>query len=182
MFGLFIIESIVIQLLGTFWFITDPRTVQTRINFIIKKSFHAVYYPIIFVLQFIVLKNFPNFLLPGGIVVQIIGVVVFILGVILAVWAKITMRQSWGVPAQHDIKKQSTLIINGPFRYTRNPIYVAIFLFGFGYFISIRSYLIFTMIIPLLYFKNAVYKEEQLLERYFTDDYKRYKKAVRRWL
>jgi len=182
MFGLFIIESIVIQLLGTFWFISDPRTVKTRINFIIGKSFHAVYYPIIFILQYIVLKNFPKLLLPGVVVVQIIGVVVFILGVTLAIWAKITMRQSWGVPAQHDIKRQSTLIIEGPFRYTRNPIYMAIFLFGFGYFISLRSYLIFTMIIPLLYFKNAVYKEEKLLERYFIDDYKRYKKTVRRWL
>ena len=152
------------------------------IVFIFKKSFHAVYYPVIFIFQFIVLKIYPQLLLPGGIYLQPIGIGVFIVGVILAVWAKVVMKQSWGMPAQHNIKRQSSLITNGPFQYSRNPIYIAIFLFGFGYFISLRSYLVFTMIIPLVYFNSAVYKEERFLEQYFGKEYRRYKKAVRRWL
>src|SRR5438270_11627233 len=39
-----------------------------------------------------------------------IGIILYITGMALAIWAKITMKQSWGPPAIHNINKQDTLV------------------------------------------------------------------------
>ncbi len=96
-----------------------------------------------------------------------IGLVLFAAGIILCIWAKLTMRDSWGIPAQHDIQRQHTLIKHGPFRFTRNPIYVGLFMVEFGLALALGSWLFFLVYLLYMYFGIAIKKEEQLLVKHF---------------
>ncbi len=177
----FLLASGGIQLIALIWFITDPRPIGVRLQFALGKSFHSVFYAITFVLQYLLIQNFPEFLLPGGYFIQGVGMFLFLFGFVLAIWAKFTMKSSWGMPAKLDIARQRELVTDGPFRFTRNPIYIAIFFFGFGYFLILRSPLIIIMILPLVYFIKAVAQEEALLEIRFGNEYLKYKNEVKRW-
>lgn len=84
-----------------------------------------------------------------------------------------------------DVRKPaSTLIADGPYRFSRNPIYVSMTLLyaGLAFFLGNGWVLIFA--VPVLLVMNfwVVRREERHLEAKFGEDYLRYKAAVRRWL
>ena len=111
-----------------------------------------------------------------------VGIIMYICGMILAIWAKITQGGSWGPPKSHDIHKQQKLITSGPFGFSRNPIYVSFTLIYIGYAIAIRSWLIVLRIPLLLYFYKSAFAEEKNLEKLFGEEYVKYKKRVPRFL
>ena len=100
-------------------------------------------------------------------ILKVVGAgTIFTAGIVLCIWAKLTMRDSWGIPAQHDIKRQSTLITSGPYRFTRNPIYVGLFMVVFGQALALGSWLFFLVYLLYMYFGIAIKKEEQLLTKH----------------
>lgn len=110
--------------------------------------------------------------------VVILGVISFASGFILCIWAKITMKHNWGVPAKLDKKRQKELITKGPFKFTRNPIYLGMSLLYIGYALSLRSTFSFLAIVPLYYFWTSAIKEEEILEKEFGEKYLQYKSKV----
>lgn len=78
----------------------------------------------------------------------------------------------------------SAIISDGPFRFTRNPIYVAMFIIhtgtalGFG---GLFSLLALAPILAIMHF-GVVLREEAYLERKYGKAYIDYKVEVRRWL
>jgi protein-S-isoprenylcysteine O-methyltransferase Ste14 len=79
---------------------------------------------------------------------------------------------------------QSTLITTGPYRFSRNPLYLGgnVFVF-FGAALLLRSpaALVMTALhLPLI--DLFIRREETQLERRFGDDWRAYKSRVRRWL
>ncbi len=80
--------------------------------------------------------------------------------------------------------RPSGLIVEGPFRLTRNPIYVAFTLFLFSAFLWLGS--LTPLLFPLLFWWAintwVVPTEEANLERAFGREYTQYKKRVRRWV
>ncbi len=111
-----------------------------------------------------------------------IGLTISVTGTVLAAWAKIAMGTNWGRPAQHDRIRQSQLVTGGPFRYSRNPIYVGLFLLFFGQQLALQSYGVLLSFIFALAIRQAVHTEEPLLEKYFGNAYLSYKKRVPRYL
>lgn len=134
-----------------------------------------------------VAQLFSGFLLPIDFgtwnrAIVIIGLTIYEIGIAIAVWAKLTMRSNWGYPAQHDIERQKELVTNGPFRFSRNPIYIGLILMILGFGMATRSYLLL-IVVPLFFFFNTVIaQEEKLLEKHFGKPYSEYKKRVRRFL
>lgn len=142
----------------------------------------VLFFEILLILQALGIVNTGFTDLPWSNLINFFGLLIFMTGTILAVWAKITMGSSWGRPAQHNIKIQSTLVTTGPFAFSRNPIYVGFLLLFLGFEMILQSYLII-LILPLffvVYF--AVKKEEKLLEKHFGKEYLEYKKRVPRFL
>lgn len=134
------------------------------------------------VFQYLLLTKYPLILLPGGIITTTIGIICYFSGIFLAIWAKLTMKSNWGTPAQHNIKRQHTLITKGPFSISRNPIYFGDILICIGYFMVLHSYL-FLIIIPIWYVINEIIKKEELiLEKYFGKKYLTYKQKAGRYL
>lgn len=111
-----------------------------------------------------------------------LGVPIMLLGLSLACWAKIVMKTNWGVPAQHDITKQKSLVTIGPFAYVRNPIYLGLLLYFIGFELTLASWLLVASIPLFILIRMAIAKEEVLLTKYFGKSYTIYCKNIPRFL
>lgn len=81
-------------------------------------------------------------------------------------------------------KPTTAIVTDGPYRYSRNPIYVALFLAYFGIAVAVDSLWLLALALPLYFvmISGVIAREERYLERKFGDEYLRYKASVRRWL
>ena len=181
---LLILLSIGIEIMSLIWFFTDPRSIKDRLSYYTQPK-SLLFYLLIITMLFLQIINilfFPNLSLPNNQLVFIVGLSFYSFGIILATWAKLTMKSNWGTPAQHNFKRQNELVTKGPFRLTRNPIYLGDISISFGYFLALRSYLIFFTLFILQYFYLSALKEEKLLEKYFGNKYLKYKQKTRRFI
>jgi protein-S-isoprenylcysteine O-methyltransferase Ste14 len=85
------------------------------------------------------------------------------------------------VPAR---KPTTAIVTTGPYRFTRNPIYLAFSLLQLGLALLVGSWwLLATLVLAFaLMHWIVVPREERYLEARFGDEYRRYKASVRRWL
>jgi protein-S-isoprenylcysteine O-methyltransferase Ste14 len=112
----------------------------------------------------------------------LLGAVIFVLALALAVWAVDTMtRAGTNVPTN---RPTTAIVDGGPYRFTRNPIYLGMFggLIGLG--IAFDNLWLLLMLVPfaLVIRFGVVAREEAYLEREFGDDYRSYRQRIRRWL
>ncbi|WP_255215234.1 MULTISPECIES: methyltransferase family protein [Paraburkholderia] len=78
----------------------------------------------------------------------------------------------------------TAIVSKGPFRYSRNPIYLAFSLLQLGMAFSINSLWLLVTLVPAVALMSLVVipREERYLERRFPSEYLAYKASVRRWL
>jgi len=111
----------------------------------------------------------------------LLGVPLILVGSLLfggAIW---TMQAHDKHPAHSD--EPPTLITDGPFQYSRNPIYVGHSLVHVGGSVLLNSVWPIVTLLPLLwYLRRVVRREEARLESLFGPEYDRYRDGVRRWL
>ena len=88
-----------------------------------------------------------------------------------------------GTPVQ-SIQPTRALVTTGIHGWTRNPIYLGMFLVFGGIGLTVRSPWILFLTLPLAIAirYGVVAREEGYLERRFSDTYREYKARVRRWL
>ncbi len=112
----------------------------------------------------------------------ILGGALFVLGVALAVVCISGFHRAGTEYQTH--KPASALITGGPYRISRNPIYIALSLAHLGIAVAADSAWMVAMLVPALGVVRygVVAPEERYLEAKFGDDYRRYLAAVRRWL
>ena len=111
-----------------------------------------------------------------------LGAIVFVLALALGVWAIVTMtRAGSNVPTN---LPTTTIVESGPYRFTRNPIYLGMFLGVIGLAIAFDNLWLLIMLLPfaLVIRYGVVAREEAYLERKFGDVYLDYRSRVRRWL
>jgi protein-S-isoprenylcysteine O-methyltransferase Ste14 len=107
----------------------------------------------------------------------------YIIGTIIIIWCSVDMvKRGLGTPAHLDPPKK--LIINGLYRYVRNPIYLGALFVLLGYILWFGSGL---MILYFLFFVLAyqiliTLIEEPILRNTFGKDYEDYCKKVPRWI
>ena len=78
----------------------------------------------------------------------------------------------------------SALLTSGPFRWTRNPLYLglAILLACFGVLLDSAWMLSLTPVLVLLLDRLVIAREELRLRAQFGEEYEAYTRGVRRWL
>jgi protein-S-isoprenylcysteine O-methyltransferase Ste14 len=177
-------ELIVVLTLGiivikAIWIQTEIRFSKERINFDMIKT-NAVEAAIL-LLQILAAIFTPIPQGPLSWLITVSGVAMYIGGFFLALWAKNTMSKSWGVPGEHH-KKQDKLVTEGPFSFSRNPIYLAFIMLYYGFAIAIQSWLIILRIPLAVYFYKSAVREEKNLEKIFGKQYIEYKKRVPRFI
>jgi protein-S-isoprenylcysteine O-methyltransferase Ste14 len=81
-------------------------------------------------------------------------------------------------------KPTTEILKRGPFRFTRNPMYLQMVLIclGFAIILSNPWILLLTPVCAWILQVFAILPEEAYLERKFGENYLSYKRAVRRWL
>jgi protein-S-isoprenylcysteine O-methyltransferase Ste14 len=114
--------------------------------------------------------------------VQALGLILLALGFLLRVWA--TVHFYAHKMRVISLEPQKTLITSGPYRFSRNPLYL-----GGNVFIFFGAALLFGS--PTALFATAIHiplidlfirREERQLEQVFRRAWQDYKKRVRRWL
>lgn len=165
------------------WFFTDYRSTKERILWQLgyKRLIRHILIAFILILQYLLIQNYPSITLPGSYLLIVLGIFIYLFGIGLSIWAKIYMKNIWGIPAQHNLKRQHTLLTKGPFSFTRNPIYIGLLLTSIGYFFILRSYLVFVTLIIFYYINRVIIKEEKILHTLFGSKYITYTKIISRY-
>jgi protein-S-isoprenylcysteine O-methyltransferase Ste14 len=110
------------------------------------------------------------------------GAILILKAFALVVWAGSLFRRTGQDPAPW--KPSPSLVLEGPYRYTRNPMYLAMTLFQTG--VGLASDDLWVVVLAplglaLVHFL-AVRPEEAYLTHKFGEPYKRYLSQVRRYL
>jgi protein-S-isoprenylcysteine O-methyltransferase Ste14 len=110
------------------------------------------------------------------------GAGTMVIGGLILVFAYGTMARAWTTinPRRHT----RAIVTDGVYRFSRNPIYVGWFLVILGAGLtngSLFEVLVACVMMALLRWA-VVLPEEAYLERAFGDEYRRYKRSVRRWV
>ena len=112
----------------------------------------------------------------------IVGGILLVLGLGLIASATTNFTRA-GTTIQPD-RASSSLVIAGPYKFTRNPMYVGMAIAYLGLAIADRSLgsLILLPVVLLIIRRAVIANEEAFLERRFGSAYTDYKAKVRRWL
>ena len=111
-----------------------------------------------------------------------LGAVLIVIAVSLLVWGVRVMRRA-GTSEKTSVPT-TALVTSGPFRFSRNPLYVSLTLCYLGIAVAARSlWALALLIVVLIVMRYGVIgREERYLERKFGAEYLRYKERVRRWM
>ena len=110
------------------------------------------------------------------------GIIIFLIGIGLMAWAFYLFKKNRTpiIPGQ----MPKFMVIEGPYKFTRNPMYLGVTTALLGFSVYIGN--LFSFLSPLLFFliMNFVYVpfEERLMEKIFGKKYLVYKKKIRRWI
>jgi len=110
-------------------------------------------------------------------VLQGIGTALFLIGLGLAVWARVYLGRNWGTPMSE--KVDAELVTTGPYQYIRNPIYSGIILAGIGTAVAVSWYWIVGVVLAGAYFIYSATAETRIMERRFPETYPAYKRSTK---
>jgi protein-S-isoprenylcysteine O-methyltransferase Ste14 len=108
---------------------------------------------------------------------QGIGLALFVLGLALAVWARVYIGRNWGMPMSE--KADPELVTTGPYRVIRHPIYSGIILAMIGTAVAVSLYWLIAVVLLGGYFVYSATREERYLTERFPEAYPRYKKSTK---
>lgn len=114
----------------------------------------------------------------AGAVLILAAFLVIVLPAMWQFWRKWT---TLGPPTVH---RPRALITAGPYRFSRNPLYLALAIMyaGISLWAGRIGPLLLTPLAIWLISRIVIRQEEDLLEAQFGDVYRRYRQRVRRWL
>ncbi len=81
-------------------------------------------------------------------------------------------------------RPSTTVVRTGPYRFSRNPIYLAFMLLQVGVGLWAGNGWLLVLLVPTLALisRGVIDREEQYMTEKFGEDYLRYRRSVRRWL
>jgi len=111
----------------------------------------------------------------------VLGVVLFICGFALSASGASAFRvNNTSLNTTIPVTK---IVSSGPFRMSRNPMYLGLAIIYLGIAFLINDLLVLLFLVPVLVIMNwdIIPREEQYLEAKFGEEYLAYKHNVRRW-
>jgi protein-S-isoprenylcysteine O-methyltransferase Ste14 len=110
------------------------------------------------------------------------GIVLVILAPMLALSAVLTMKK--GGTNVNPAKPALTIVRGGPYRFTRNPMYLALCLLqvALGFFLNDWITLFFVVPLALIMHYGVILREERYLTEKFGEPYLQLKREARRWI
>jgi protein-S-isoprenylcysteine O-methyltransferase Ste14 len=117
-------------------------------------------------------------IVPFGTFVALAGTIITLSGLGFAVWARVHLGTNWS--SQPAIKVDHTLIMTGPYRIVRHPIYTGL-LVGFAgtAFVIGEIWAVLAIFILLAVFYVKIWMEEKFLLEEFGEAFIHYKNEVK---
>jgi protein-S-isoprenylcysteine O-methyltransferase Ste14 len=106
-----------------------------------------------------------------------VGLVLFALGLLFAIWARRTIGRNWGTPMTQ--KDEPELVTGGPYRLVRHPIYSGILAAGIGTAVALTWFWLLPVALGGIYFIYSATVEERFLTERFPDSYPAYKRSTK---
>jgi protein-S-isoprenylcysteine O-methyltransferase Ste14 len=106
-----------------------------------------------------------------------IGLALFVLGLGLAVWARVYLGRNWGMPMSEKVDPE--LVTTGPYSKVRHPIYSGIILAMVGTTVAISLYWLIAVVLLGAYFIYSAFMEERYMAGRFPDTYPQYKQSTK---
>jgi protein-S-isoprenylcysteine O-methyltransferase Ste14 len=100
------------------------------------------------------------------------GVVVCVLGMAFACWARVHLGSNWGMPMT--LKEQPELVTSGPYAFVRHPIYTGILVAMLGSALVVDPWYAFGVLPFAGYFIYCAKTEEKAMLQQFPDRYGAY--------
>ncbi len=122
------------------------------------------------------------FSFPLPIPLKIVSILVAVLGVCLAVWARLVfLYQDTNVDPYAEADR---LVTTGPYQYSRNPMYLSLLLvlIGMGFWLQSLSALLLVPLFITVINQRHIKPEEARLQRQFGQRYLDYCVTTRRWV
>jgi protein-S-isoprenylcysteine O-methyltransferase Ste14 len=112
-----------------------------------------------------------------------IGIALIVVGIVLSAWAQLAFRKETAEIFPWS-EKHTALVTSGPFRFTRNPMYLSLVVIGVGAAFVAGTWLMWLVPVVLFALDQFVIIpfEEQSMERTFGDSFRAYRARVRRWI
>jgi len=113
---------------------------------------------------------------------RLAGLAFIVPGSIVTVWADALFKKH-GTEIK-PFKESSLVVRDGPFRFTRHPMYLGFMgiIGGAAVLAGTLAPLLLTLVMFVLFSVLYVVPEERHMEQQFGDEYRRYRSEVRRWL
>lgn len=143
---------------------------------IMPPTYFWIYFVLSVLMFFIPIGHFLSF--PWN----LIGLPLIVIGLLIAVWVEsIFKREQTTVKP---FEKSSVLVTSGPFRFSRNPMYLGMVVIFIGIAIVLGTFLSLIGAIAFLITMNLKFIkfEEVKMEETFGAQYEEYKRKVRRWI
>jgi protein-S-isoprenylcysteine O-methyltransferase Ste14 len=106
-----------------------------------------------------------------------VGLALFVLGLGLAIWARLHIGRNWGAPMTR--KDEPELVTSGPYRLVRHPIYTGILVAGVGTAVALSWFWLVAVGLAGIYFIYSATVEERYLSRQFPEAYPAYRRSTR---
>lgn len=110
------------------------------------------------------------------------GRVLIALGLALAIWAALAFKAASTTIVPKE--RPEALVETGPYRYSRNPIYLADLVILAGWCLTLDQPLALALLLPFWWVLQTrfILPEEQILEEDLGAPYIAYKARIRRWI
>ncbi len=105
------------------------------------------------------------------------GLTTWVLGLELAVWARVHLGRNWGMPAS--VKEDPELVTSGPYRAIRHPVYTGILLALTGSAIAVSFWWLIAVALAGGYFVYSAVVEERDMTRLFPGAYPEYQHSTK---
>jgi protein-S-isoprenylcysteine O-methyltransferase Ste14 len=106
-----------------------------------------------------------------------IGLVLFIVGLAFAIWARLHIGRNWGTPMTQ--KDEPELVTSGPYHLVRHPIYSGILTAGVGTAVALSWVWLIAVALAGVYFIYSAIVEERYMTGQFPDSYPAYKQSTK---
>jgi len=120
---------------------------------------------------------------PPGLPLRPLGIGLVVVAFIPPVWAIVLFRRE-GTEVNPTSPANRKLVTSGPYRFTRNPMYLGLVIFALGIALWIGAWPMF--VAPVAIFATAEWVhipfEEAKMRRQFGANYEEYVERVRRWV
>jgi len=105
------------------------------------------------------------------------GLVLLVLGLGFAIWARVHIGRNWGTPMTQ--KEDPELVTSGPYRLVRHPIYSGILVAGVGTALTLNWLWLIAVGLAGVYLVYSATVEERYMTERFPDMYPAYKRSTK---